>query len=143
MAVKHHTDLVCYQQAARLRAAVYAEIARPAWKSDWKLRDDLRRSARSVSANIAEGYWRYHHRDFVRFIDIALGSLGETEEPLESARLAGLLDDDTRATLVDIVVRTRVPMLRLRNYLVSTSAPEAPAADGRSRRSNTKGGPGN
>lgn len=126
MAVKHHVDLVCYQQAARLRAAVYAEIARPAWRKDWNLRDDLRRSARSVPANIAEGYWRYHHRDFVRFIDIVLGSLGETEEHLESARLGGLVDDVTQATLVDIVVQTRVPTLRLRNYLLRSTAPGVP-----------------
>ena len=124
MAITHPSQLVCYQRAAALREAVYAEIVKPAWRKDWKLRDDIRRSVRSVAANISEGYWRYSHRDFVRFIDIALGSLGETEDHLESARLDAIIDEPTKATLVDMIVSTRRPALGLRDYLSRSATPE-------------------
>ena len=39
----------------------------------------IRRSAFSAGANIAEGAAKSSQRDFARFLDIALGSLGELE----------------------------------------------------------------
>jgi four helix bundle protein len=38
----------------------------------------IRRSSKSVMANIAEGYGRYHYLDSLRFYYIARGSLDET-----------------------------------------------------------------
>ena len=121
MAVRHHSDLVCWQLAAEFRKQVYAETANDMWKRDWKLRDDLRRSARSVAANIAEGFWRYHHVDFARFLSIALGSLGESEDHLETASVDALIDAARHAELNRLALRTRVAAQRLRTYLLDSS----------------------
>lgn len=43
----------------------------------WALKQQLRRSAVSISSNIAEGYGRYNYQDNVRFCYIARGSLEE------------------------------------------------------------------
>lgn len=50
------------------------------------LTSQLRRSAASVSANIAEGCGRNGDRDFARFLDLALGSASETEYHLLLAK---------------------------------------------------------
>jgi four helix bundle protein len=42
-------------------------------------------SARSVTANIAEGYSRYHYQEAIQFCRIARGSLMETYDHLSSA----------------------------------------------------------
>ncbi len=44
----------------------------------WALVDQLRRSAQSIPANIAEGYGRFYFQEGVRFCYIARGSLEET-----------------------------------------------------------------
>ncbi len=44
----------------------------------WPLVDQLRRSAQSIPANIAEGYGRFYFQESVRFCYIARGSLEET-----------------------------------------------------------------
>lgn len=44
----------------------------------WNLDQQLRRSALSISANIAEGYGRFYYQDNVRFCYNARGSLEET-----------------------------------------------------------------
>jgi four helix bundle protein len=123
MPITHHSQLVCYQLGARFRRAVYDETAKPGWRKDWRLRDDLRRAARSVPTNISEGYWRYHHRDFAHFLDIALGSLGEAEDHLETALVDRIIDEAPKATLVALIREARTPTLNLRDYLSRTTAP--------------------
>jgi four helix bundle protein len=44
----------------------------------WALNQQIRRSAQSIPANIAEGYGRYYYQDNVRFCYNARGSLEET-----------------------------------------------------------------
>ena len=132
MAVRHHSELVCWQLASEFRKEVYAETAQPKWKRDWKLRDDLRRASRSVAANIAEGYWRYHRVDFARFLNIALGSLGESEDHLETALVDGFLATERHTDLKRFALRTRVAMQRLRSYLLESAPRPKPTPRRRS-----------
>ncbi len=48
----------------------------------YALIDQIRRSAQSIPANIAEGHGRYYFQDGVRFCYIARGSLEETRNHL-------------------------------------------------------------
>jgi len=58
------------------------------------LTSQVRRSAVSVSSNIAEGAGRGSNRDFIRFIQIAYGSLMESTSQLEIGRRQGFLKDE-------------------------------------------------
>lgn len=44
----------------------------------WNLKQQLRRSSLSISANIAEGHGQFYYQDNVRFCYNARGSLEET-----------------------------------------------------------------
>ena len=48
----------------------------------YKLVDQITRSSRSISANIAEGYGRYHYQENIQFCRQARGSLSETLDHL-------------------------------------------------------------
>ncbi|MDA7927761.1 four helix bundle protein [Akkermansiaceae bacterium] len=58
--------------------AIAVEVCR-ASKSfrDWGFRDQIMRSAVSVPSNIAEGAERNGKKEFIQFLGIAKGSLGE------------------------------------------------------------------
>lgn len=47
--------------------------------------DQLIRASRSVTANIAEGYGRHHHRENLQYLRQARGSLYETIEHYNTA----------------------------------------------------------
>lgn len=44
----------------------------------WSANQQLRRSAQSIPANLAEGYGRYYYQENIRFCYMARGSLEET-----------------------------------------------------------------
>ena len=52
----------------------------------WSLAQQIRRSAQSIPANIAEGHGRFYYQDNVRFCYIARGSLEETLSHIALAR---------------------------------------------------------
>jgi four helix bundle protein len=64
------------------------------------LTNQVRRSAASVPANIAEGAGRRTDTDFGRFVDYALGSVNETQYHLLLARDLGLITSETHERLV-------------------------------------------
>lgn len=71
--------LKVWARAHRLALHVYR--ATHAFPKDemYGLTSQMRRSASSICANIAEGCGRSKHPDFARFLDIAMGSASELE----------------------------------------------------------------
>lgn len=63
-------------------------------QEDYKLKDQIDRSSRSVSANIAEGYGRYHYKENMQACRIARGSLSETLEHLYVAIDENYIDQE-------------------------------------------------
>jgi four helix bundle protein len=55
----------------------------------YRLSDQLIRAARSVTANIAEGYGRFHYQENIQFVRQARGSLFEVIDHLTVACDAG------------------------------------------------------
>ena len=57
----------------------------------WNLNQQIRRSAQSVPANIAEGHGRLYYQENVRFCYIARGSLTETYSHITLAHELGFI----------------------------------------------------
>ena len=86
-----YKKLLAWQKADDLACAVFAEMGCPPQKPKW-LVSQVSRAAVSVAANIAEGNSRGSLGDYLRFLDIALGSLGELEYYLHFMRRNALLN---------------------------------------------------
>jgi four helix bundle protein len=72
-------ELIVWQLAMALGQEVERLAALPAARRDFEMCDQLRRASASISNNLAEGYGRNAPKEFARFLDIASGSLRETE----------------------------------------------------------------
>lgn len=77
--VKSYRDLKVWQQAMELVAAAYALLKGFPVEERFALADQVRRSAVSIAANIAEGQARDSTKEFLRHLSIAQGSLAELE----------------------------------------------------------------
>ena len=58
------------------------------------------------AADIAEGYGRRRHQDFIRFLDVARGSLCEIETQLVLAEQLGFAVPDAAADTLELVHET-------------------------------------
>lgn len=92
--IRNYRDLIVWQKSMALVTEVYS-ITRLFPKEElYGLISQIRRSAVSIPSNIAEGYGRYSTNDYIRFLQIAIGSLNEFQTQLEIGLNLGYLSKD-------------------------------------------------
>jgi four helix bundle protein len=96
--IKSFEELDCWKACRALRLFVAKEVV-PALPRDEKYRlgDQLLRAARSTTANIAEGYGRYHYGDNAKFCSNSRGSCWEVLDHLIMAQDEGMVSADILA----------------------------------------------
>ena len=82
-----------WQKAIEYADAIYAATRDFPNDERFGLTSQLRRSAVSISSNVAEGSSRASRNDFSRFVQISYGSLMENISQLHIARRQRLLDE--------------------------------------------------
>ena len=85
-------DLYIWQKAVEFAKEIYLITERKGLKSDYGLKEQMRRSAVSVSSNIAEGFERRSRKEYLNFLNIAKGSAGEIRSQLYVAFEIGYLE---------------------------------------------------
>jgi len=96
--IRTFEDLECWNRCRVLRLFVAKQVVSVLPREErYRLGDQLLRTARSTTANIAEGYGRFHYLDNAKFCSNARGSCWEVldhliagnDESLISAELLG------------------------------------------------------
>ncbi|NBB79621.1 MAG: four helix bundle protein [Verrucomicrobia bacterium] len=101
-------SLECWKAGRELKLFIRREI-RPSLPNDerYDLADQMRRAARSITANIAEGYGRYHYLDEAKFLSNARGSAHEVLDHLIEAFDEGYIGEtqliDGRAQIDELL----------------------------------------
>lgn len=81
--------LIIYQKAKEFAILIYRLTENWPKEELYGLTSQVRRAAVSIVANIVEGYTRSGTKEFIRFLDISVGSLSECEVYLEIAKELG------------------------------------------------------
>lgn len=89
-----YRDLIVWQKAMSLVFKLYTESKSRPKEEVYGLTSQIRRSAVSIPSNIAEGYGRNSTSDYVRFLQIASGSLYEFQTQLEISFQLGYLNEE-------------------------------------------------
>ena len=99
MLARTFEELEVWKRARTLTKTVFRVTASKAFRVDWGLRDQARRSSVSIMSNIAEGFERSSAKEFARFLDIAKGSCGELRAQLYVMQDAGLAEASKAAAM--------------------------------------------
>jgi len=114
MKTNRYRKLDVYQEAKLLVKNVYLHLQQFPKEEQFALCDQLRRAVISIPSNIAEGMGRSSAKDQAHFLEIAYGSLLETQCQLEIALDLGYLSEASFNMLDDQIDHIAIMLSRLR-----------------------------
>lgn len=108
------TQMPVWQKAMEIGVRVFFLSNELPKKEDYALTAQIRRSAESISANIAEGFGRSSTKDKAQFYRIARGSAFETKSHLIYGNLVGYFNKED----IDEIIRNIHVLLRQINSIL-------------------------
>lgn len=117
MKITRLEDLEVWQEARKLANMVYEATENFPQEEKYNLKKHLRECARSVMANIGEGFGRFHYQESIQFYRISRGSLGEIRSDIYLSLDRKYLSDEK---LELIAVQNEIVWKRL-NRLIGTT----------------------
>ena len=100
--IKNFQDLRIWQKGIEVVKDVYILTKKFPKEELYGLTSQMRRSAVSIPSNIAEGFRRYHNKEYKQFLYIALGSCAELETQIIIANELNYINDNKSAVIEKI-----------------------------------------
>lgn len=79
-------DLNIWKLSLKITKLIYDISANRYFVKDFGLKDQIRRAVVSTSSNIVEGFEKNNNNEFIRYLKIAKGSIGEVRNQLFIAK---------------------------------------------------------
>ncbi len=111
------TDLDAWKQAHKLVLKIYQTTKKFPRDERYGLVDQIRRSAISISSNIAEGFSRQGKKEKLQFYFTAKGSLTELQNQLLIARDVGYLEKE----VFNEIAQSTIDVHKLINGLIKSA----------------------
>jgi four helix bundle protein len=115
-------ELVAWQLCEELKEKVVEIVQRPTVSRDFKWCDQIRQSARSAPALIAEGYGRFEPAENAKYVRWAKGELNETRNWLGDGCQVGHISAEEYRDLYALTRRALTVCGRYYSYLRSERA---------------------
>jgi four helix bundle protein len=114
---KRFEDILAWQKARQATKLVYQITTDGNFAKDFGLRDQIRRSSVSIMANIAEGYGRRSDKEFSNFLNIAHGSIAETQPHLYIALDLTYINEEHFKNIYDLLDEVSRMIMSLTQHL--------------------------
>jgi four helix bundle protein len=103
---KDFRDLEVWQRCKEIRKQIWALCKSFPPEERYRLSDQMIRASRSSTANIAEGYGRYHFQENIQFCRQSRGSLYELIDHTDVALECEYINQDVANNLIDQIKTT-------------------------------------
>ncbi len=126
---RNYRDLWVWQKSIQFTRQIYQATSGFPTSECYGLTSQLRRAAVSIPSNIAEGQARGQVGDFIRFLNMAKGSLAEVDTQLEIAKELGYLGPLDATQLQETSMEIRRMLFGLIEYLQNQRLVREPDSD--------------
>ena len=99
--IKSFKDLRIWQKGIEIVSDIYILTKKFPKEELFSLTSQLRRSAISIPSNIAEGFKRFHNKEYKQFLFITLGSCAELETQIIIAKELKYINKNEEEKLVE------------------------------------------
>jgi four helix bundle protein len=115
---KDFTSLACWRDARSVKLFFYGKIllSLPTIEK-YNLDLQIRKAACSITANIAEGYGRFHYREGLQFYRISRGSLYELKDHLITIYDLTLIDSEIYHQGTRIIEKNKISLNGFINFV--------------------------
>jgi len=115
--IVRHTELEVYQKAFAVAMELFRITARYPKEERYSLTDQIRRSSRSVAANLAEGWRRRRYSAaFVNKLNECEGEAAESQTWLQFSVECGYLDSEKARTLYSDYDEIIAMLVKMQNH---------------------------
>lgn len=112
------TSLVCWQDARKVKLFLYENVLpRLPEAEKFNLNTQIRRAAISSTANIAEGYGRYHYQEGIQYYRISRGSLYESKDHLISSFDLNYISNELYKQGIEMIEKAKISLNGYINYV--------------------------
>ncbi len=109
--IRSFRDLDIWKRSVDLAEKIYATTKSFPPGEVYGLTQQLRRAAVSVPSNIAEGFGRFHNKEYIQFLFISLGSCAEiTTQLIIAQRLDYIKNNDAENLISEVEQISKMTM---------------------------------
>lgn len=108
-----------WQLSFEIARLVFDATLNETFSKDYDLRSQIRRSAISISSNIAEGHERNYKKEYIRFLRISKGSAGELRSQLYLAYEYNHISTKELSVILKKIIIVSKKLSKLISYLES------------------------
>ena len=116
--MKTFEELDCWKKATEIRRQRAELVKGFPYEEKYKLTDQIVRASRSVTANIAEGFGRFHYQEYAKFCRQSRGSLYELIDHLIVAKDENYISTEEYERLKSEIELTLAVLNGFINYLL-------------------------
>lgn len=91
MKITKFEELEVWKLSLKATKLIYDLTSKPNFSKDFGLRDQIRRAIVSVSSTIVGGFEKRNNNEFMRFLRMSKGSVGEARNQLHIALIVGYI----------------------------------------------------
>lgn len=99
MKINNFENLQIWKESTQLTKFIYGLTKTKPFASDLGIRFQIQRASVSISSNIVEGFEKGNNNEFIRYLRIAKGSVGEVRNQLYLAYIVKYIDEATFSDL--------------------------------------------
>ena len=118
MKITRFEDLSIWRLSLKVTRLIYDLTSQNKFVKDFGLKNQMQRAIVSVSSNIVEGFEKNNNNEFIRYLKIAKGSIGEVRNQLYISRDINYINDKEFNYLNDLLLDLSNQIGKFISYLV-------------------------
>jgi len=114
---KSFEELECWKACREVRIYIANIVKKYPHDEKFSLVNNMLRSARSTTHNIAEGYGRFHYKENIQFCRVSRGSLYELRDQIICSLDEGFIENGEYTKSLELITKATALLNGYINYL--------------------------